>query len=90
MIRFSRGGGGGGGGGGTIAEVYRALRDNQEGGYSCISVGFIAEFIRCPRGIPCYHAPEVHSRSDSCSGLGRAFVDADGTFEEGLVCIMDS
>ena len=27
-------------------------------------------FIGCLYGIPCLHAPEVHSKSDSCSGLG--------------------
>ena len=27
--------------------------------------------VRCPHGISCLHAPEVHSRSSSCSGLGR-------------------
>ena len=57
----------------TVTEVYRALQDTREGGYSCISVGFIAKFIRCPRGIPCLHAPEIHSKSDSCSGLGLAY-----------------
>ena len=56
----------------AIAEVYQALRDTREGGYSCVSVGFTAKFIGCSCGVPCLHAPEVYSRSDSCSGLGRA------------------
>ena len=33
---------------------------------------------------------KVHSRSDSCGGLGELVVDVDETFEEGPVCIMDS
>ena len=39
-----------------------------------------------------FHTPEVHSRSDSCSGLGELVVDVDvdGTFEKGSMCIMDS
>ena len=41
-------------------------------------------------GIPCLHAPEVHSRSYSYSGLGKLVVDVDGTFEEGPMRIMDS
>ena len=32
----------------TIAEIYRALRDTQKGGYSCILVGFTDEFFWCP------------------------------------------
>ena len=46
--------------------------------------------FECSYGIPCLHALEVHSRSDSCSGLGELVVDAYGTFEEGPVRIMDS
>ena len=48
----------------TIAKVYRALRDTPDGGYSCVSVGFTAEFIGCSQGISCLYALEVHSRSD--------------------------
>ena len=29
-------------------EVYRALRDTRDGGYSCLSVGATTKFIRCP------------------------------------------
>ena len=36
-----------------------------------LSVGTTAKFIECSCGIPCLHALEVHSRSDSCSGFGR-------------------
>ena len=46
--------------------------------------------MRCPRGISRLHAPEVHSKSSSCSGLGEIKVDMDRTFEEGPVCIVDS
>ena len=67
----------------AIAEVFRALRDTRDDGYSCISVDSTAEFIECSCGVPCLHDPEVHSRSDSCSGLGKLTVDVDGTFEEG-------
>ena len=56
----------------SIVEAYWALRGTQEGRYGCIAVGFTVEFIECTCGIPCLHALEVHPRSDSCGGLGRA------------------
>ena len=56
----------------AIADVYLALQDTREGGYNCLLVGFIAKFIGCSCGVPFLHALEVHSRSNSCSGLGRA------------------
>ena len=64
----------------------------REGGYSCVPVGVIARFIKCSCCIPCLHAPEVHSRSNSYSelGWGELIVDAYRTFEEGPMCIMDS
>ena len=37
-----------------------------------LPVGVTAKLIRCSCGIPCLHAPEVHSRSNSCGGLGQA------------------
>ena len=55
------------------AEVYWALRDTRKGGHSCISVGATTELIRCPCGVPRLHAPEVYSRSSSCSGLRRNY-----------------
>ena len=73
-----------------IAEVYWTLRDTREGGYSYVPVGVTVRFIGCSCGIPCLHAPKVHSKSNSCSGLGKLIIDADGTFEEGIVRIMDS
>ena len=57
----------------AVAEVYQALRDTREGGYSHVLVGFATKVIRCPRSIPCFHAPEVHPTSDSSVGLGRAY-----------------
>ena len=57
----------------TIAEVYRALRDTQEGGYGCISVCFTAKLVGCPWGIPCLHSLKIYSRFYSCSGLVRAY-----------------
>ena len=54
----------------VVTEVYRALRGTQEGKYSCLLVGVTSEFIGFSCGIPCLPAPEVHSRSDSSSGLG--------------------
>ena len=54
----------------AIAEIHRALRDTREGGHSCVLIGITTEFMGCPRGIPFLHAPEVHSISNSCSGLG--------------------
>ena len=56
----------------TITEVYQALRDTREGGYSWVSIGFTTKFIRYSCSVPYLHAAEVHSRSDSCSGIGRA------------------
>ena len=55
-----------------IAEVYWALRGTREGGYSRVLVAVTTRFIEGSCGIPCLHAPEVHLRSDSRSGLGRA------------------
>ena len=40
--------------------------------YGCLLIGTTANFIDCSCGNPCLHAPEVYSRSDSCSGLGQA------------------
>ena len=57
----------------SIIDVYQALRDTRDGGYNCVSVGFTPKFIGCSCGVPCLHAPEVHYRSDSCSGLGRDY-----------------
>ena len=74
----------------AVAKVYRALRSTRDGRYSFLLVGFTAEFIESSCSIQCLHAPEVHSGSDSCSGLGRVVVDADGTFEEVPVRIIDS
>ena len=51
-------------------EVYWAFQGTREGGHSCISVGTITKFIRCPLGVPRLHASEVYSRSSSCSGFG--------------------
>ena len=56
----------------AIAEIYRTLRGTLEGRYGCLPVGFTAKIIECSCCIPCLHALEVHSRSDSCSGLGQA------------------
>ena len=56
----------------AIVEIYRALRGTREGRYSCLSVGVTTKPIGCSCGIPCLYAPEIHSRSDSYGGLGRA------------------
>ena len=32
----------------AIIVVYQAFRDTQEVGHNCVSVGFTAEFMRCP------------------------------------------
>ena len=55
----------------AIAEVHWALRDTREGRHYSVPLGFTAQHDRCLRGISRLHAPEVHSRSSSCSGLGR-------------------
>ena len=57
----------------AIGEVYWALRGTQEGRYGCLSVGVTAKLIECLCGIPCLHAPKVHSKSDSCGGLEQAY-----------------
>ena len=56
----------------AIDEVYLTLRGIREGRYSCLPVRLTAKLIECSCGIPCLHAPEVHSKSDACSGLRRA------------------
>ena len=53
----------------AIVEVYWAFLGTRDGRYDCLSVGIISKLIECSCGIPCLHAPEVHSRSNSCSGL---------------------
>ena len=55
----------------AIAEVHWALLDTREGRHCSVPVGFTAQHVRCPRGILHLHAPKVHSRSSSCSGLRR-------------------
>ena len=55
-----------------MAKIYQALRGTREGRYSCLTVGATAKPIGCLCGIPCLHAPEIHSKLVSCGGLGRA------------------
>ena len=57
----------------VVIEVYRALRDTQEGGHSCVLVGITSELIKCSLGVQRLHALKVYSRSSSCSGLGRDY-----------------
>ena len=47
------------------SRVFRGLTGSQQTPRIGVS------HVRCPRGISRLHAPEVHSRSSSCSGLGR-------------------
>ena len=56
---------------GVVRFVCWTLRDTQEGRCCSIPIGFTAQHVRCPRGIPRLHSLEVHSISNSCSGLGR-------------------
>ena len=74
----------------VIVEIYWPFRGTREGRYSCLPVGTTSEFIKCSRRIPCLHSPEIHSRSGSCSGLGKLVFFTYGTFEDGPVRIMDS
>ena len=74
----------------AIAEIHLAFRDIRENRRCSVPVSVTAQHVKCPRGISRLHAPEVYSRSSSCGGLGQIEVDTDGTFEEGLVCILDS
>ena len=60
-------------------------------------VGVVTYWFALPPSLSSIHevfshlyAPEVHSRSNSYSGLGELVVDADGTFKKGPVRIMDS
>ena len=43
-------------------ESYRGTR---EGRYGFLPIGITSKFIECSCGIPCLHALEVYSRSDS-------------------------
>ena len=54
----------------AIAKIYSALRGTQEGRYGFLPVSVIAKLIGCSCSIPCFNASKVHSRSDSCGGLG--------------------
>ena len=54
----------------AIIEVYWALLGTRNGRYGFLLVGFTIKLIKCSYGIPCLHALEVHSRFDSCGGLG--------------------
>ena len=74
----------------TIVEVYRALRDTQEGGYGCISVGFTAKLVGCPWGIPCLILQKYTPDSTHVVDWGELIIDTHGTFEEEPVRIMDS
>ena len=56
----------------VFLKVYWTLRGTLEGGYDCLPVGVTAKLIGCSCGSLCLHAPKVHSKSDSCSGLGLA------------------
>ena len=74
----------------TIAEIYRDLINTQEGGYDFLSVGVIAKLIECSCGIPCLHLRKYTPYPTHVVDWGVLVFYADGTFEEGLVCIMDS
>ena len=74
----------------AIAEVYWTFRDTREDRHRSVPVGITAQHVRCPRGVSRLHAPEVYSRSSSLVDWGHIEVDTDETFEEGLVCILDS
>ena len=74
----------------AIAEVYWTFRDTREDRHRSVPVGVTTQHVRCPRGIPRLHAPEVYSRSAHMVDWGQIEVDTNGTFEEGPVCILDS
>ena len=52
--------------------------------------GFTAKFIECSCGIPCLHAPKYTPDPTHVVDWGELDVDADITFKEGPVRIMDS
>ena len=73
-----------------MAEVYRALRDTREGGHSCVSVGAIAKLI-CVYEV--FHVSMLWKYTPDQAHVvdwGELVIDADGTFEEGPVRIVDS
>ena len=74
----------------VIAEVHWAFLDTREGRHCCVPVGVTAQHVRCPRDISRLHAPEYTPDPAHVVDWGEIEVDTDGTFEEGLVCILDS
>ena len=58
--------------------------------YSRVPVGFTTEFIRCPQGIPCLHAPKYTLDPTHLVDWGELIIDVDETFEKGPVHILDS
>ena len=76
-----------------VAEVYRALRSTREGWYSCLSVGTTTKFIKCSCGILCLHVSMLRKYTPDPTYVvdwGELVVDANETFEEGPMRIMDS
>ena len=74
----------------AVVEVYPALQDTRECGHSCVSVGAIAKLIMCPRGVPCLHVRRYTLDPAHVVDCGEPSIDADGTFEKGPMCILDS
>ena len=74
----------------AIAEIHWTFRDTREDRHSCVPISVIAQQVKCPRGVSRLHAPEIYSKSSSCSGLERLRLTLIGTFEEGPVFIVAS
>ena len=72
------------------AEIYQVLQGTQDGRYNCLPVGVTTKLIGCSCGISCLHAPKYTPDPTHVVDWGEFIVDADGTFEEGPVRIMDS
>ena len=69
----------------AIAEVHWTLRDTREGRHCSVLVGFTVHEVFHVSMIQRYTLDSTH-----VVYWGEIEVDTDGTFEEGLVCIMDS
>ena len=74
----------------SYADVYRAFRDTREGRHCCVPVGFTPSMSGVHE---VFHVSILRKYTPDPTYVedwGQIEVDTDGTFEEGLVCILDS
>ena len=74
----------------AIAEVHWTLRDTRDGRHCCVPVSVTAQHVRCSRGVHVSMLRKYTPDPAHVVDWGQIEVDTDGTFEEGLVCIVDS